>query len=88
MEYPEYARYLETMRKLGFRSVGGGTFEGEGENQGSEVETWKKGDLVVDVMPQALEPGIDISLSAVRKRASRGVKVRGSRISATVRGIR
>ncbi len=56
MDYPQYRAYVETMEGLGFQNVGEGTLEKEGvEGEGSEVESWRRGDLIVDVFPTAVE---------------------------------
>lgn len=77
MEYPEYAGYHNTMQGLGFTLKDVTRFDREGGEE-DEVETWLKGDLVVDVFPQALEPGIDISRKETRNRPRKSHKVQAS----------
>ncbi len=65
MDYPEYAKYSHVMRSLGFESTSEGTFDtAEGI---TEVEEWRRGCIIVDIYPQAQEPGIDFPLKGQPK---------------------
>jgi hypothetical protein len=55
-DIPGIKAYTGVLRKLGFAHSGEGTFErGDEEGSGSEVEEWRKGDLVVDIFPKLIE---------------------------------
>lgn len=81
MEFPEYAKYHETMKNLGFDLKWEGKVYGR-EHDEIEVETWQKGGMIVDIYPRALEPGIDIP----KKRTSK--KRTSRKTPTTLRGVR
>ncbi len=58
-DIPGVKKYRAVMKGLGFRGTGEGAFESRGREEeagfGAEVESWQKGDLVVDLFPVLVE---------------------------------
>ncbi len=58
-DIPGVKKIKAVVKKLGFSNTGGGAFDSRGREEdagfGSAVETWTRGDIIVDIFPNLVE---------------------------------